>query len=112
MSMKMSVSGGMDKKKNAGRTGGRRREQPGGWRLRHICDYFMALYKDKQHKDIIYDVKNFALRAKGVFSYIKNNLKPTILTHANEPSPTLYRYTYTNILIPVLFLGDHQKETL
>lgn len=60
-------------------------------RLHHTCDYFMALYKDKQHKDIIYDVKNFALWAKGVFSYIKNNLKPTILTHANEPCPTLYR---------------------
>lgn len=79
-------------------------------RLRHMCDYFMALYKDKQHKDIIYDVKNFALWAKGVFSYIKNNLKPTILTHANEPSPTLYRYTYMNILIPVLFLGRKPKR--
>lgn len=77
-----------------------------------MCNYFMALYKDKQHKDIIYDVKNFALGAKGVFSYIKNNLKPTILTHANEPFPTLYPYTNMNILIPVLFLGANQKETL
>lgn len=27
-----------------------------------------------------------------------------------SPFPTLYNYTYMNILIPVLFLGENQKK--
>lgn len=74
--MEMSVRDGeRDEAKGAGWEDGGGRDVKPGSRLHLICDYFMALYKDKQH-GTLYDLRNFASRAKRFFSYIENSLNP------------------------------------